>query len=150
MYRYRDSKTQPYLNDWWIAGFSVTCSGIRGCCQRPRLPRPWFRREWPPSWWRRREWPKLPQPAGVRLAVSEFLLCALVMDYVWTLLWMWLWFETIMVLIVDVVCEFCIETVYCICVFCWELKGAEKSVLGGTMNFRRPAWRLTKIHAGRK
>jgi hypothetical protein len=47
-----------------------------------------------------------------------------------------------MVLIMDVVCEFCIETVYCICVFCWELKGAEKSVLGGTMNFRRPA----KIH----
>jgi hypothetical protein len=41
-------------------------------------------------------------------------------------------------LIVDVVCEFCIETVYCICVFCWELKGAEKSVLGGTMNLRWP------------
>jgi hypothetical protein len=42
-----------------------------------------------------------------------------------------------MVLIVDVDvdvivdCEFCIETVYCICVFCCELKGAEKSVLGG-------------------
>jgi hypothetical protein len=62
-----------------------------------------------------------------------------------------------MVLIVDVVCEFCIETVYCICdcglcVFCCELKGAEKSVLGGgggTMNFFRPAWRPTKIHAGR-
>jgi hypothetical protein len=35
-----------------------------------------------------------------------------------------------MVLIVDVVCEFCIETVYCICVFCWELKGVEKSVWG--------------------
>jgi hypothetical protein len=40
-----------------------------------------------------------------------------------------------MVLIVDVVCEFCIETVYCICVFCWELKGAEKSVLGGYHEF---------------
>jgi hypothetical protein len=59
-------------------------SGIGGCCQRPRLPRPWFQREWPPAWWRRREWPKLPQPTGVRLAVSEFLICALVMDYVWT------------------------------------------------------------------
>jgi hypothetical protein len=57
MYRYRDSKIQPYLNDWWIAGFSVTCSWIGGY-------RCW--REWPPSWWRRREWPKLPQPAGVR------------------------------------------------------------------------------------
>jgi hypothetical protein len=63
-----------------------------------------------------------------------------------------------MVLIVDVDvdvivdCEFCIETVYCICVFCCELKGAEKSVLGGggTMNFRRPARRPMKIHAGRK
>jgi hypothetical protein len=53
-----------------------------------------------------------------------------------------------MVLIVDVVCEFCIETVYCICVFCWELKGAEKSVLGGTMNFRLPARRPTKIAPG--
>jgi hypothetical protein len=45
-------------------------------------------------------------------------------------------FETIMVLLVNVVCEFCIETVYCVCdcglcVFCFELKGAEKSVLGG-------------------
>jgi hypothetical protein len=63
-------------------------------------------------------------------------------------------FETIMVLLVDVVCEFCIETVYCICdcglcVFCCELKGAEKSILGGTMNFRRPARRPTKIYAGR-
>jgi hypothetical protein len=52
-----------------------------------------------------------------------------VMDYVWTM------FETIMVLLVDVVCEFCIKTVYCICdcglcIFCCELKGAEKSVLG--------------------
>jgi hypothetical protein len=52
-----------------------------------------------------------------------------VIDYVWTM------FETIMVLIVDVVCEFCIKTVYCICdcglcIFCCELKGAEKSVLG--------------------
>jgi hypothetical protein len=60
-----------------------------------------------------------------------------------------------MVLIVDVVCEFCIEVVYCICdcglcVFCCELKGVEKSVLGGgTMNFCRPARRPTKIHAGR-
>jgi hypothetical protein len=41
-----------------------------------------------------------------------------------------------MVLIVDVVCEFCIETVYCICdyglcLFCCELKGAEKSIWGG-------------------
>jgi hypothetical protein len=51
-----------------------------------------------------------------------------------------------MVLIVNVICEFCIETVYCVCVFCWELKGAEKSVLGGTMNFRQPARRPTKIH----
>jgi hypothetical protein len=56
---------------------------------------------------------------------------------------------------VNVVCEFCIETVYCICdcglcVFCCELKGAEKSILGGgTMNFRRPARRPTKIHVGR-
>jgi hypothetical protein len=72
-----------------------------------------------------------------------------VMDYVWTM------FETIMVLLVNVVCEFCIETVYCICdcglcVFCCELKGAEKSILGGgTMNFRRPARRPTKIHVGR-
>jgi hypothetical protein len=54
-----------------------------------------------------------------------------------------------------VVCEFCIETVYCICdcglcVFCCELKGAEKSVLGGTINFRRPERRPTKIHAGRR
>jgi hypothetical protein len=107
MYMYRDSKTQPYLNDWWIAGFSVTCSWIGGCCQRPRLPRPWFWREWPPSWWRRREWPKLPQPAGVS---SDFVygLCmdmyrlyygcdyaietmyGLYMDYVWNM------FETIM------------------------------------------------------
>jgi hypothetical protein len=38
-------------------------------------------------WWRRREWPKLPQPAGVRLAVIEFVY-GLCMDYVWTLLWM--------------------------------------------------------------
>jgi hypothetical protein len=57
-----------------------------------------------------------------------------VMDYVWTM------FETIMVLLVDVVCEFCIKTVYCICdcglcVFCCELKGAEKSVLGGYHEF---------------
>jgi hypothetical protein len=49
---------------------------------------------------------------------------------------LWTMFETIMILIVDVVYEFCIETVYCICdcglcVFCCELKGAEKSVLGG-------------------
>ncbi|KAL5647823.1 hypothetical protein ACJX0J_042178, partial [Zea mays] len=65
----------------WITGFSVTCSGIGGCCQRPRLPCPWFRREWPPSWWRRREWPKLPQPAGVRLAVSEFVY-GLCMDFI--------------------------------------------------------------------
>jgi hypothetical protein len=52
-----------------------------------------------------------------------------VMDYVWTMI------ETIMVLLVNVVCEFCIETVYCICdcglcVFCCELKGVEKSVWG--------------------
>jgi hypothetical protein len=72
-----------------------------------------------------------------------------VMDYVWTM------FETIMVLLVNVVCEFCIETVYCICdcglcVFCCELKGAENSVWGGTMNFRRPERRPTKIHAGRQ
>jgi hypothetical protein len=71
-----------------------------------------------------------------------------VMDYVWTM------FETVMVLLVDVVCEFCIETVYCICdcglcVFCCELKGAEKSILGGTMNFRRPERRPMKIHASR-
>jgi hypothetical protein len=33
------------------------------------------------------------------------------------------------------------------CVFCCQLKGAEKSVLGGIMNFRRPGWRPTKIHA---
>jgi hypothetical protein len=51
-----------------------------------------------------------------------------VMDYVWTM------FETIMVLLVNVVCEFYIETIYCICdcglcVFCYELKGAEKSVI---------------------
>jgi hypothetical protein len=65
-----------------------TCSGIRGCCQRPRLPRPWFRREWPPSWWRRREWPKPPQPAGVRLAMSSEFVYGLCMDYVCTLLWM--------------------------------------------------------------
>jgi hypothetical protein len=49
-------------------------------------------------------------------------------------------FETIMVLLVNVVCEFCIETVYCICdcglcEFCCELKGAEKSVLGGYHEF---------------
>jgi hypothetical protein len=57
-----------------------------------------------------------------------------VMDYVWTM------FETIMVLIVDVVCKFCIETVYCIydCglyVFCCELKGAEKICFGGYHEF---------------
>jgi hypothetical protein len=68
---------------------------------------------------------------------------------------LWTMFETIMVLLLDVVCEFCIETVYCICdcglcVFCCELKGAEKSVLGGTINFRRPERRPTKIHAGRR
>jgi hypothetical protein len=61
-----------------------------------------------------------------------------------------------MVLIVDVDvdvivdCEFCIETVNCICVFCWELKGVEKYVLGGTMNFRRPGRKPTKIHTGRQ
>jgi hypothetical protein len=50
-----------------------------------------------------------------------------------------------MVLIVDVDvdvivdCEFCIETVNCICVFCWELKGAEKYVLGGYHEFSS-AW----------
>ena len=51
-------------------------------------------------------------------------------DYVWTM------FETIMVLLVNVVCEICIACEICIChcglcVFCCELKGAEKSVLGG-------------------
>jgi hypothetical protein len=71
----------------------------------------------------------------------------IVMDYIWTM------FETIMVLIVDVVCEFCIETIYCICdcglcVFCCELKMQKKICFGGTMNFRRPARRPTKIHAG--
>jgi hypothetical protein len=45
-----------------------------------------------------------------------------------------------MVLIMDVVCKFCIETVYCICdcglcVFCCELKGAGKSVWGGYHEF---------------
>jgi hypothetical protein len=40
---------------------------------------------------------------------------------------------------------------YCgLCVFCCELKDAEKSVLGGIMNFRRPVRRSTKIHAGRQ
>jgi hypothetical protein len=53
---------------------------------------------------------------------------------------MCLWFETIMVLIVDVVCEFCIETVYYICdcglcVFCCELKGVKKSVWVGYHEF---------------
>jgi hypothetical protein len=34
------------------------------------------------------------------------------------------------------------------CVFCCQLKGAEKSVLeGGIMNFRWPGCRPTKIHA---
>jgi hypothetical protein len=45
-------------------------------------------------------------------------------------------FETIMVLLVNVVCEICIACEICIChcglcVFCCELKGAEKSALGG-------------------
>jgi hypothetical protein len=31
------------------------------------------------------------------------------------------------------------------CVFCCQLKGAENSVLGGIMNFRRPDCRPTKI-----
>jgi hypothetical protein len=66
-----------------------------------------------------------------------------VMDYVWTML------ETIMVLLVDVVCEFCIETVYCICdcglcVFCCKLKGAEKSVLGGVPRI------FVGLHGGRR
>jgi hypothetical protein len=54
---------------------------------------------------------------------------------------------------VDVVCEFCIETVYCIYVFCWELKDAEKSVLGGYHEFSSASTeadentcRPTKIH----
>ena len=52
------------------------------------------------------------------------------MNYVWTM------FETIMVLLVNMVCEICIACEICIChcglyVFCCELKGAEKSVLGG-------------------
>jgi hypothetical protein len=52
------------------------------------------------------------------------------MNYVWTM------FETIMVLHVNVVCEICIACEICIChcglcVFCCELKGAKKSILGG-------------------
>ena len=60
-------------------------------------------------------------------------------------------FETIMVLLVNMVCEICIACEICIChcglyVFCCELKGAEKSVLGGgIINFRRPVRRPTKI-----
>jgi hypothetical protein len=60
------------------------------------------------------------------------------MNYVWTM------FETNMVLLVNVVCEICI--CHCgLCIFCCELKGAEKSVLGGIINFRRPIRRPTKI-----
>ena len=49
-------------------------------------------------------------------------------------------FETIMVLLVNMVCEICIACEICICdcglcVFCCELKGAEKSVLGGYHEF---------------
>jgi hypothetical protein len=163
MYRYRDSKTHPYLNDWWIAGFSVTCSGIGGCCQRPRLPRPWFWREWPPSWWRRREWPKLPQPAGVS---TEFVY-GLCMDYVWTMYRLYIG------------CDYAIETMYGICLkqLCnclWMLfvksvllvkfvyvivymcillwiKRCRKICLGGGIkHFCRPIRRPTKIHAGRQ
>jgi hypothetical protein len=36
------------------------------------------------------------------------------------------------------------------CVFFYQLKSAEKSILGGIMNFRRSGWRPTKIHAGRQ
>jgi hypothetical protein len=66
------------------------------------------------------------------------------MNYVWTM------FETNMVLFVNVVCEICIACEICIChcglcVFCCELKGAEKSVLGGIINFRRHVRRPTKI-----
>jgi hypothetical protein len=95
----------------------------------------------------RREWPKLPQPAGVRLGVSEFVY-GLCMDFIMDVIvvlklclkQLWTMFETIMVLIVDVVCKFCIETVYCIydCglyVFCCELKGAEKICFGGYHEF---------------
>jgi hypothetical protein len=59
-------------------------------------------------------------------------------------------FETIMVLLVNVVCE--IYICDCgLCVFCRELKGAEKSVWGGgIMNFCRPVRRPTKIQAGRQ
>jgi hypothetical protein len=166
MYRYRDSKTQPYLNDWWIAGFSVTCLGIGGCYQRPRLLCPWFWREWPPSWWRRREWPKLPQPTGVS---SEQWVCL-------NVYWLWM-FETMWMCMAKtptktmnyghnyglfmyygrlwmcfVNCVFCLWICICDivnCVFCCQLKGAEKFVFwgGGIMNFRRPGWRPTKIHA---
>jgi hypothetical protein len=71
----------------------------------------------------------------------------LCMDYVWSM------FETIMVLLVNVVYEICIACEICICdcglcVFCCDIKGVEKSILGGIMNFRRPVWRPTKIHAG--
>ena len=65
-------------------------------------------------------------------------------------------FETIMVLLVNMVCEICIACEICIChcglyVFCCELKGAEKSIWGGgIMNLRRPVRRPTKIHAGRQ
>jgi hypothetical protein len=74
----------------------------------------------------------------------------LCMDYI-----VWTMFETIMVLLVNVFCEICIACEICICdcglcVFCCELKGAEKSVLGGIMNFRRPVRRPTKTHAGRQ
>jgi hypothetical protein len=43
-------------------------------------------------------------------------------------------FETIMVLLVNVVCEICICDCG-LCVFCCELKGAEKSVWGGYHEF---------------
>jgi hypothetical protein len=57
------------------------------------------------------------------------------MDYI-----VWTMFETIMVLLVNVFCEICIACEICICdcglcVFCCELKGAEKSVLGGYHEF---------------
>jgi hypothetical protein len=66
------------------------------------------------------------------------------MNYVWTM------FETIMVLLVNVVCEICIACEICIChcglcVFCCELKGAKNLFWGGIINFRRLVRRPTKI-----
>jgi hypothetical protein len=72
------------------------------------------------------------------------------MDYI-----VWTMFETIMVLLVNMFCEICIACEICICdcglcAFCCELKGAEKSVLGGYHEFSSPVRRPTKIHAGRQ